>query len=245
LVGTLGGQFHLTQRKVQDVQGHVMGIRFSLGTVSQAYGLVSQALAAPVAQLHAELQHAPVCCSDETRHQSHQSHQSRELTVWMWMWVLASDWGVRLRIDPSRAQLAAKLLLGERPSNAAVSDRCAGCNHLPIEQRQVCWAHLLRDFERIAGRTGLGGRVGRRLLGYGCLLFRWRAADKPSQNFEWLQKRIRAQLNVGNIFSTVQTCKMQGRVAYEFITDAVQSWCGQWRPPSLVPEHIHFHHTYA
>jgi len=40
LVGTLVGQFHLTQRKVQDVLGHVMGIRFSLGTVSQAYGLV-------------------------------------------------------------------------------------------------------------------------------------------------------------------------------------------------------------
>jgi len=52
LVGTLAGQFHLTQRKVQDVLAHIMGIRFSLGTVSQAHGLVSQALAAPVAQLH-------------------------------------------------------------------------------------------------------------------------------------------------------------------------------------------------
>jgi transposase len=88
LVGTLAGQFHLTQRKVQDVLSHIMGIRFSLGTVSQAHGLVSQALAAPVAQLHAELQHAPVCHADETRHQSH-GHT-------MWMWVLASDWGVRL-----------------------------------------------------------------------------------------------------------------------------------------------------
>ena len=47
------------------------------------------------------------------------------------------------------------------------------------------------------------------------------------------------------IFSTVQTCKMQGRVAYDFITDAVQSWCGQWRSPSLVPEHIHLGHTCA
>ena len=47
------------------------------------------------------------------------------------------------------------------------------------------------------------------------------------------------------LFSTVQTCKMQSRVAYDFITEAVQSWCGQWRPPSLVPEHIYFDHTYA
>ena len=41
LVGTLAGQFHLTQRKVQAVLSHIMGIRFSLGTVSQAHGLVS------------------------------------------------------------------------------------------------------------------------------------------------------------------------------------------------------------
>jgi hypothetical protein len=94
LVGTLAGQFHF---KVQDVLSHIMGMGFSLGTVSQARGLVSQALAAPVAQLHAELQHAPVCNSDETRHQSH-GHT-------MWMWVLASDWGVRFRIDPSRSQV--------------------------------------------------------------------------------------------------------------------------------------------
>jgi hypothetical protein len=48
-----------------------MGIHFSLGTVSQAHGLVRQALSKPVAQLHVELQHAPVCHTDETRHKSH------------------------------------------------------------------------------------------------------------------------------------------------------------------------------
>ncbi len=76
LVGTLAGQFHLTQRKVQAVLSHIMGIHFSLGAVSQAHGLVSQALEQPVAQLHHELlQHAPVRHAD-TRHQSH-SH-----TLW-------------------------------------------------------------------------------------------------------------------------------------------------------------------
>ena len=46
----------------------------------------------------------------------------------------------------------------------------------------------------------------------------------------------------GHIFSTVQTCKMQTRVPYDFIHEAVQSWIGHIRPPSLVPEHIHLHH---
>jgi len=303
LVGTLAGQFHLTQRKVQAVLSHIMGIRFSLGTVSQAHGLVSEALAAPVAQLHAELQHAPVCHADETRHQSHNQQ--------LWMWALASDWGVRFRIDVSRGQMAARLLLGDQPSFITVSDRYAGYNHLPLEQRQVCWAHLLRDFERIAGRAALAGLIGRRLLGYGYLLFRWRDQDKDVRHYDWLQKRIRAQLDVGRqqkvcsrtantctnllkiwpalwtfvnnplvpptnnaaeralrdyvikrklsyctrsgrglqfterVFSTVQTCKMQGRVAFEFIGNAVQSWLGGIRAPSLVPEHIHLRHAYG
>ena len=115
LVGTLAGQFHLTQRKVQAVLSHIMGMRFSLGAVSQAHGLVSQALEQPVAQLHAELQHAPVCHADETRHQSHRHT--------LWVRVRASDWGVRFRIDPSRGQAAAQLILGGQPSFIMVSDR--------------------------------------------------------------------------------------------------------------------------
>ena len=297
LVGTLAGQFHLTQRKVQAVLSHIMGMRFSLGSVSQAHGLVSRA---PVAQLHAELQHGPVCHVDETRHQSHQHT--------LWMWVLASDWGVRFRIDPSRGQVAAKLILGEQPRFITVSDRYAGYNHLPLERRQVCWAHLLRDFERIGQRSALPGRIGQRLLGYGYLLFRWREQDKDAHHFAWLQRRMRAQLEQGSaqtqcsrtantcanllkmwpalwtflgnplvaptnnaaeralrdyvikrklsyctrskrgmefterIFSTVQTCKMQARVAYDFIHEAMHSWVGHLQPPSLVPEHIHLQH---
>jgi transposase len=300
-VGTLARQLHQKPRKVQDVLLHSMGTHF-MDTVSQAHGLVSQALVAPVVQLSAELQHAPMCAADETRHQSH--------GYAVWLWVLVGDWGGRFRIDPSCAQLAPKLMLGERPGFTTFSDRCACYSHLPVEQRQVCWAHLLHDFERIAGRAILGGRVGRRLPDYGCLLFRWRTAQKPAQHFEWLRKRIQIKLElrstqtqcsrtanictnliriwpapcsgarnpmvpptnnaaeralrdfsikrklsyctrskrgmdfIETIFSTVQTCKTQGREAYEFATDAVQSWCAQLRPPSFVLEHAHIRHTY-
>jgi transposase len=118
--------------------------------------------------------------------------------------------GTRAAFAPWCPRTSSRLLLGERPSFVTVSDRYTGYNHLPIEQRQVCWAHLLRDFERIAGRAGLGGRVGRRLLGYGCLVFRWRAAEKPAQHFAWLQKRIRIQLELGSAQTqcsrTANTC---------------------------------------
>jgi hypothetical protein len=38
---------------------------------------------------------------------------------------------------------------------------------------------------------------------------------------------------------------MQGRVAFDFIGNAVQSWLGGTRAPSLVPEHIHLRHAYG
>ena len=181
---------------------HIMVMRFSLGAVSQAHGLVSRALEQPVTQLHAELQHAPVCHADETRHQSHRHT--------LWVRVRASDWGVRFRIDPSRGQAAAQLILGGQPSFITVSDRYAGYNHLLMAQRQVCWAHLLRDFERIAQRSALPGRIGQRLLGYGYLLFRWREQDKDARHFAWLQQRMRLQLEQGSAQTqcsrTANTC---------------------------------------
>lgn len=203
LVGTLAGQFHLTQRKVQAVLEHIMGMRFSLGAVSQAHGLVAQGLAAPVQQLQHQLRHAPVCHADETRHQSH-AHT-------LWTWVQASDWGVKFSIDASRGQNTAKAILGARPDFVLVSDRYAAYNYIPLQQRQVCWAHLLRDFERMAGRKGLAGHIGKRLGAYGHVLFRWRGQDKfDGQRTAWLQKRMRTVLEQGAAQSacskTANTC---------------------------------------
>ena len=43
------------------------------------------------------------------------------------------------------------------------------------------------------------------------------------------------------IMSTVQTCAMQGRSTFEYVSVSMQSWLAGQPPPSLVPEHIHLH----
>ena len=51
--------------------------------------------------------------------------------------------------------------------------------------------HLLRDFTRIAQRCGPAGRIGRRLLRLGSLMFRWRAQGMvTAEQFEPLQRRL-------------------------------------------------------
>nr|WP_308418175.1 transposase [Chitinimonas sp. BJB300] len=56
---------------------------------------------------------------------------------------------------------------------------------------------MLRDFARIAGRSGETGRLGSRLLQGGYVLFCWREQGKSAAAFAPLQKRLKRQLQVG------------------------------------------------
>ncbi len=296
LVGTLSGQFHLTQGKIQRLLEQVMGLKFSIGTISMAHGHVAQALAEPVQQLHAHLSLTPVRHADETSHKSH-NHM-------MWAWTQVCDWGAHFRLDPSRGQEAAKALLGAQPQGVIVSDRYAGYNFIDLQQRQVCWAHLLRDFARIATRQGQAGIIGARLQACGYALFRWREQGRPAGHFEWLQRCVQKHLQAGaaqtvctrtantcanllkvevalwhflrnpavpptnnaaeralrgfvikrklsfftrsgrglrfleRIFSTVQTCAIQGRQTFGYLQEVMSSWLAGKTAPSLVPDHV-------
>ena len=49
-------------------------------------------------------------------------------------------------IYPSRARYVIHDLIGTQPSAVVTTDRYASFAFLDVEQRQICWAHLLRDF---------------------------------------------------------------------------------------------------
>ena len=99
---------------------------------------------------------------------------------------------------PSRARYVVRNLIGEDPQGGVVSDRYAAYAYVDAGKRQVCWAHLIRDFTRIAQRPGKAGRIGRRLLGLGYVMFRWRERGLATQEqFEPIQRRLRLALQTG------------------------------------------------
>lgn len=63
-------------------------------------------------------------------------------------------------IHVHRGARGLKELLGEAIIGIVISDRWWGYNRLPLEQRQVCWAHLKRDFQKCLERGGAGELVG-------------------------------------------------------------------------------------
>ena len=191
LICVLGSGFHLTQFKIRNLLAQMMGLDFSVGAISQAHGKVAQALAAPVAEAVRSLAiDAPVVHMDETRYPREGSAN--------WVWGAVQPKLAVFCVLPSRARYVAQDLLGQSPKGVLVTDRYAVYDFVGAEQRQVCWAHLLRDFTRIAERQGVARTVGRRLLGLGLLMFRWRHRGMTSaEQFEPLSRRLRRALQAG------------------------------------------------
>lgn len=212
LVGVLGTRYHLTQRKIRNLLDQLMGLSFSVGAISQAHGKVAQALKRPVAEASASLCQAPALWMDET-------HYPRE-GVGNWVWAAVQPLLAVFAIYPSRARYVILDFIGEKAGEPAANDtrgpvvttdRYAAYAYMDAERRQICWAHLLRDFNRIGQRPGEAGRIGRRLLGLGFVMFRWREqACLSGDRLAGLQRRVRSTLERGMAQSlcprTAKTC---------------------------------------
>ena len=59
----------------------------------------------------------------------------------------------------SRSTAAAIERLGQALAAIVVSDRFSAYNHLPIKQRQLCWAHRIGHLAAIAGCQGASGEI--------------------------------------------------------------------------------------
>ncbi|KTD53809.1 Transposase IS66 family protein [Legionella santicrucis] len=75
----------------------------------------------------------------------------------------------------SRGENIAKELIGDFREHIYVTDRYSAYDFLPDKNRQVCWAHLKSDFQKISERPGVPGGIGRKLLKtYECLFTFWK-----------------------------------------------------------------------
>ena len=64
----------------------------------------------------------------------------------------------------SRSTTAAIELPGSTVGGIVVSDRFSARNHLPSQQRRLCWAHLIRHLTASAERPGASAEFGAQLL---------------------------------------------------------------------------------
>lgn len=148
----LSGRFHLGKRSVKEFVEAVYQVPVSLGTVVALERQTSAALIAPHDQARDAVRDAPVKNADETGW--------KQAGARRWLWTAATTTVAFFVIHVHRGARGLKELLGEAITGIVISDRWWGYNGLPLEQRQVCWAHLKRDFQKCLERGGAGKVVG-------------------------------------------------------------------------------------
>jgi hypothetical protein len=117
---------------------------------------VSMALATPVAEALQYVQQQPVRNVDETGW--------REKTKRLWLWLSVTPLVAVFRLLKTRGAAGAKEVLGEEVWGTIGTDHYAGYHWIAPRQRQLCWAHLKREFVAWSQRAGETAQIGLALL---------------------------------------------------------------------------------
>jgi transposase len=165
LIGLLHGRYRHSARETVSFLEQVCGISVSVGSVVRSCARVSAALEAVDAAIQERVQADVQLWVDET--------SWREGRQRGWLWVAVSPQATCFRIDPSRGQHA---LIGTAYDRVVHSDRASVYHLLPNQQRQLCWAHIVRNLQGLVDAAHAESGWAQRMLDWSSELFAaWRA----------------------------------------------------------------------
>lgn len=164
MVALLGGVYRTSQRLTRRAMSDFYGIELSLGTVNALRQEASEAVAESVLGAQDYVKQQAVVHSDETGFMQGNADGANPRGRKAWLWVAVTALVTVFQVSLSRGQEAARALLGADFDGTLVSDRWSGYNWLALSQRQLCWAHLKREFQKLDERGGESGSIGEALL---------------------------------------------------------------------------------
>jgi transposase len=137
-VVTLAVRNRVSRRDTTELARELFGLELATGSVDAIVQRAGEALAAPHTRLEQQLKAAAVVNIDETGWKTAGGRRT--------LWGALSGQIAVFRIAAGRHACEARMLLGERFAGIVCSDRWRGYDYLDPDRRQLCWAHLLRDF---------------------------------------------------------------------------------------------------
>jgi transposase len=160
----LVSKYQLSRRELKEFLREHYSFSISLGTVFNKQKIVNAALETPVSELLSAVKKGPNVNADETGHNRDGKKQ--------WLWSFVSSTVAFFAIANSRGKKVLKSLMGDY-RYVITSDRYAAYNYFDNSNRQVCWAHLKRDFTRLSEKDDkVCSRIGKNLLLCEAELFR-------------------------------------------------------------------------
>jgi transposase len=170
-VGLFSSQYRQSYRQIQKIMQAVFGIEMSLGTINNLRTEVSEAVSAAVTEAQEYVQQQPTVGVDETGFKQRNGDGQNAAKTSGWLWVAVTPLIICFQVILSRASTAAQTVLGAAFAGFITSDRCPAYNWVDVANRQLCWAHLKRDFIQISERVGASAEIGESLLTQEKLLF--------------------------------------------------------------------------
>lgn len=204
MVSLLTGRYRLSKRDTAEIMDDFFQASIGLGSVSTLEKRTSEAISAPVEQAREYVKEQPAVHMDETGW--------REANEKAWLWVAATSLVTVFLIRCSRGGQVAREMLGETFGGILHSDRWSAYNWLPVFLRQLCWSHLLRDFQAFVERGGESQRIGEAILDQSKLMFKWwhRIRDGTMTRATFQKKMRSVQRRVGELLRRGTGCAHDG-----------------------------------
>jgi transposase len=163
VLAMFAGAYRLSKRQIRQVSADLFSLSISVGMISKLERRSAAALEAPYNELAVAVHHAEVTNIDET--------SWRERLRKAWLWATVTPLFTVFTIAKSRSGDVARALLGSEDGQVVGSDRFSAYEWIMARWRQICWAHLRRDFHAMIDRGGGGVATGSRLLSLSNQLF--------------------------------------------------------------------------
>lgn len=152
-VALLAGRFHLSRRSTRALLEEVLEVPPSLGSVQSLLEESSRALQPAWAEVRTATRAASWVNVDETGWRCRARRG--------WVWTAVSETATLFHVGGRRNRRSLRRLLGRTYSGVLGSDRWSAYKHHPPPLRQLCWAHLARDFTALEEGAAEAAPLGR------------------------------------------------------------------------------------
>jgi transposase len=213
------GGYRLSKRHIEQFCDDVFGIPICPGQVCALEQQTAQTLGPVVEEIREYAQQRPANIDETSWRQGGQR---------AWLWVVVTACVTVFHLALARGAKIAKGLLGTAGRRVVTSDRFSAYNWLKIRLRQLCWAHLVRDFQAMVDRDNAGSPIGEELLCLAEDVFTWwyrvRDGTLSRSTFQRYVSDIRAGVREELERGSVCACAKTAAVCVELLKVEPALW---------------------
>ena len=142
IISSLTAFYKNSKRDVRDILKDIFNLDISLGSISNSEAKISEKCKEAYEEIESEVSNSLIVHMDETSHYNNGKMG--------WCWLFASKSATLIKLTDSRGKKILENSVFGPSDNIIITDRYASYNYFDSDNRQICLAHLKRDFNRFA-----------------------------------------------------------------------------------------------